>query len=70
MSEMLTPMTELAAELKKHGVILTYAQLHNRAYSNLFPTRKINRALYAVGRVADLAKLLKDTEKTRRQAAA
>ena len=69
MSEILTPMTSLSLELKAHGVFLTYAQLHNRAYSGKFPTKKIKGALFAVGRVTDIAKCLAG-EKPHRRAAA
>lgn len=55
----LTPLYELATALHPFGVEQTYAQLHRRAASGVFPVIRRSRLVYAVGEPRDIAILLK-----------
>lgn len=70
MAEKLIPMTMLSAELRKHGVEMTYAQLNNRAYCGSFETTRIKRLMYAVGPIEKIAKELKSAKPAPRRKAA
>ena len=53
-----TPLPDLAVALRPHGVAMTYAQLFARASSGMFPVRRENRLVYAIGDPADIARLI------------
>ncbi|MBK8271391.1 MAG: hypothetical protein IPK83_24955 [Planctomycetes bacterium] len=54
----LTPLCELAAKLRPFNVGLSYPQIQRRAWSAIIPTRRISGRVFAVGKPADIAKLL------------
>ncbi len=54
----LTPLYDLAAALRPFGVDQTYAQLHRRAASGVFPVVRRSRLVYAVGEPSDIARLV------------
>ena len=62
MSIIKTPLPDLAAALRPHGVHMTYAQLFARASSGIFPVRREARLVFAIGDPADIAKLILHAE--------
>lgn len=70
MSIQAIPLPDLAAALRPHGVSMTYTQLFSRAASGVFPVRRENRLVYAIGDPADIAKLIKHDEQKRSSKAA
>jgi hypothetical protein len=70
MSIKATPLPDLAAALRPHGVVLTYSQLFTRAASGVFPVRRENRLVYAIGDSADIAKLIQHEDQKRSRKAA
>lgn len=55
----LTALYDLAAAIRPFGVDQTYAQLHARAASGVFPVVRRSRLVYAVGEPSDIARLVK-----------
>ena len=70
MSVKSTPLPELAAALRPHGINMSYWQLFARATSAVFPVRRENRLVFAVGDPADIAKLIKHEESKQSRKAA
>ncbi|MBK8185737.1 MAG: hypothetical protein IPK63_23710 [Candidatus Competibacteraceae bacterium] len=68
----LTPLCELAAKLRPFNVGLSYPQIQRRAWSAIIPTRRISGRVFAVGKPADIAKLLlhEESKRGRRRTAA
>ncbi len=70
MSVKSTPLPELAAALRPHGINMSYGQLFARATSAVFPVRRENRLVYAVGEPSDIARLILHEESKRSSKAA
>lgn len=68
----LTALYDLAAAIRPFGVDQTYAQLHRRAASGVFPVIRRSRLVYAVGEPSDIARLIQafDAKRVRRKKAA
>lgn len=61
-----TPLPELAAALRPHGVRMSYGQLILRASSGMFPVRRERRLVYAIGDPADIARLILHEEEAKK----
>lgn len=70
MSIQAIPLPDLAAALRPHGVSMTYTQLFSRAASGVFPVRRENRLVYAIGDPANIARLILHEESKRSRKAA
>ena len=70
MSAIKTPLPNLAAALRPHGVAMSYGQLFTRAASCVFPVRRENRLVYAIGDPKDIARLIKGEDRRRSSKAA
>ncbi len=70
MSIQAIPLPDLAAALRPHGVTMSYGQLFARASSGVFPIRRKNRLVYAVGDPADIARLIRHDEQKKSHKAA
>lgn len=70
MSVKSTPLPDLAAALRPHGVVMSYGQLFARASSGVFPVRRENRLVFAVGDPVDIARLILHEESKRSSKAA
>ncbi|MCA9164543.1 MAG: hypothetical protein KDA62_16250 [Planctomycetales bacterium] len=64
------PLPDLATALRPHGVTMSYGQLFARAASGVFPIRRENRLVYAIGDPEDIAKLIQHEEQKKSRKAA